>query len=198
MPLTRLLRALRAAVGARSRCAMEIFCADGAGTGRVAERAAPSESATRPARPFDALATMPRALPREADADAHDEWTLAEACYSWSRYVESNHNATSAARPDDECPCAGAARSEEYLVSCDPVRPAPRVRRPHPAPAPHPRARSPPDPPRTSPSKTNHRFSAHPSSSFIPFPRGDDATKRRRASERPRPPPTRPSPPEYA
>ena len=33
---------------------------------------------------------------------------------------------------------------------------------------------------------------------FIPFPRSDDATKRRRAPERPRPPPTRPSHPEYA
>ena len=157
----------------------------GAGTGRVAERASRRESATRPALIFDELATMPRVLRSEAHADALREWTLAEACYSWSRYVASDNDATSAAGPDDECPCAGAARNEEYLVSCDPVRLTP-------PPAAPPPARSPPDPPRTSPRRSRRHFSRAIVTLFLSRRatprRSDDATRARPPpSLRPRP-----------
>ena len=142
----------------------------------------------------------------EAHADALREWTLAEACYSWSRYVASDNDATSAAGPDDECPCAGAARNEEYLVSCDPVRLTP------PPPAAPPPARSPPDPPRTSPRRSRRHFSRAIVTLFLSRRatprRSDDATRARPPpSLRPRPfapvpsdetltPGTRPPPPE--
>ena len=141
---------------------------------------------------------MPRVLRSEAHADALREWTLAEACYSWSRYVASD--ATSAAGPDDECPCAGAARNEEYLVSCDPVRltPLPPHHLPR-VPLPTPRER--------------HRdvravtFRAPSSLYSFPVERRRGGATTRRARDRPRPfvpvpsppsLPTRPSPREHA
>ena len=163
----------------------DIFGRRGAGTGRVAERASRRESATRPALIFDELATMPRVLRSEAHADALREWTLAEACYSWSRYVASDNDATSAAGPDDECPCAGAARNEEYLVSCDPVRLTPPSRRTT--------SRAFPSRPPANVTETfaPSLFARH--RHFIPFPSSDAEAERRRDARATAPVPSSPS-----
>ena len=126
---------------------------------------------------------MPRVLRSEAHADALREWTLAEACYSWSRYVASD--ATSAAGPDDECPCAGAARNEEYLVSCDPVRLTPPSRRTT--------SRAFPSRPPANVTETfaPSLFARH--RHFIPFPSSDAEAERRRDARATAPVPSSPS-----
>lgn len=128
---------------------------------------------------------MPRVLRSEAHADALREWTLAEACYSWSRYVASDNDATSAAGPDDECPCAGAARNEEYLVSCDPVRLTPPSRRTT--------SRAFPSRPPANVTETfaPSLFARH--RHFIPFPSSDAEAERRRDARATAPVPSSPS-----
>ena len=127
---------------------------------------------------------MPRVLRSEAHADALREWTLAEACYSWSRYVASDNDATSAAGPDDECPCAGAARNEEYLVSCDPVRLTPLP--------PHHLPRVPlPTPANVTETFAPSLFARH--RHFIPFPSSDAEAERRRDARPTAPVPSSPS-----